>query len=142
MSESCPEDHPKTPSINQEEQLREQSNLSEQVTSPSLVTLTLLLVSGKRSAFDFTTQQTVKEVKEGILEQWPKEWISEKPPSASNLRLLHLGRFLDDSTTLESNGIKSGQTIVHLLIRGNLQDDDDDLTKKRPSSKCGMCIVL
>ncbi|KAJ3361520.1 hypothetical protein GGF32_007278 [Allomyces javanicus] len=85
---------------------------------PTQVSLTLLLVSGDRRAgwlFDATT--TVKGVKTAVLAAWPSEWPGDRPTHVSQLRLLHLGKFLDDHATLQESHIAPGETtVVHLLV--------------------------
>ncbi|KAJ3371725.1 hypothetical protein GGF31_002704 [Allomyces arbusculus] len=91
---------------------------SDAPVHPSKVSLTLLLVSGDRRAgwlFDATT--TVKGVKAAVLAAWPSEWPGDRPTHVSQLRLLHLGKFLDDNTTLQESHIAPGETtVVHLLV--------------------------
>ena len=84
------------------------------------IDLTLLLISGLRHTFRFSENTTVAQVKSHVFEYWPKEWHeTEMPPSSADaLRLVYLGRFLDNDSTLEANRIQPGQsTIVHLVIK-------------------------
>ncbi|KAJ3177703.1 hypothetical protein HK101_010195 [Irineochytrium annulatum] len=66
------------------------------------VNLRLLLVSGKKSDFLMAPGETVDSVKAKIFSSWPKEWTEETPESASSLRILHRGKFLEGNTTLEA----------------------------------------
>ncbi|GAA5975589.1 hypothetical protein JCM21900_004794, partial [Sporobolomyces salmonicolor] len=86
--------------------------------------LVLLLASGKRRKYVVGSEETVGEVRERVWREWPQEWHSTEdvPPTAKALRLLYLGRFLEDSALLSSYGLKpspdaEGPTIVHLHIR-------------------------
>ncbi|BGP35014.1 hypothetical protein JCM10296v2_006838 [Rhodotorula toruloides] len=88
------------------------------------VEIELLLLSGKRKRWTFGTEETVAEVKDHVWHEWPDDWTKgdPAPPSVDGLRLLHLGRFLDDASTLSAAGLKStpdfpGPLIVHLHIR-------------------------
>ncbi|KAL1916651.1 uncharacterized protein VTP21DRAFT_5355 [Calcarisporiella thermophila] len=111
--------------------------------TPTKVHLTLLLVSGLRHSFVFNSQATVWEVKREVYDSWPKEWQDEKPISPNQLRLLYLGRFLDEHTTLESNRIYAGSsTVAHLTIRPFVDDDDDDIIKPKNAQQCRLCTIL
>ncbi|KAI8354860.1 ubiquitin-related domain-containing protein, partial [Mortierella sp. GBAus27b] len=82
------------------------------------VSLTLLLVSGSRSTFTFHAADTIETVKSKVYDTWPKEWQEDKPASPQSLKILYLGKFLADTSTLESNRIQPGTTtIVHLTIK-------------------------
>ncbi|BGO95161.1 hypothetical protein NBRC10512_001888 [Rhodotorula toruloides] len=88
------------------------------------VEVELLLLSGKRRRWTFGTEETVEEVKDQVWHEWPDDWTKgdPAPPSVDGLRLLHLGRFLDDTSTLSAAGLKPtpdfpGPLIVHLHIR-------------------------
>ncbi|PRQ72327.1 hypothetical protein AAT19DRAFT_9666 [Rhodotorula toruloides] len=88
------------------------------------VEIELLLLSGKRKRWTFGTEETVAEVKDQVWHEWPDDWTKgdPAPPSVDGLRLLHLGRFLDDASTLSAAGLKPtpdfpGPLIVHLHIR-------------------------
>ncbi|CAG8690810.1 15052_t:CDS:2, partial [Racocetra fulgida] len=61
------------------------------------ISLTLLLVSGKRHTFFFDPSYTVAMVKKHVFTDWPEESV----PSVSCLKIVYLGRVLDDGTTLE-----------------------------------------
>ncbi|KAG9289055.1 hypothetical protein G9A89_015604 [Geosiphon pyriformis] len=65
------------------------------------VRLTLLLVSGKRHTFKCKPTDIVGTVKKRVFDNWPKEWADETPAAVSNLKIVHLGRFLEDGSTLE-----------------------------------------
>lgn len=84
-----------------------------------LVTLRLLLASGKRHDFQLREKQTICDVKRHVYLNWPKGkwwslyfeqlfrvvhsgWEAEAVDSESMLRFLHRGRFLEDGEKLES----------------------------------------
>ncbi|GAA5865889.1 hypothetical protein JCM1840_006288 [Sporobolomyces johnsonii] len=112
--------------------------------------LVLLLVSGKRRKWVVGSEETVREVRERVWSEWPEEWRSteDAPPTAKALRLLYLGRFLEDSASLSSYGLKplsdaEGPTIVHLHIRTLIPTDGSEasLKPKKSTSSCRCCIV-
>ncbi|BGP27308.1 ubiquitin like superfamily protein [Rhodotorula toruloides] len=92
------------------------------------VEIELLLLSGKRKRWTFGTEETVAEVKDQVWHDWPdgalQYWTKgdPAPTSVNRLRLLHLGRFLHDASTLSAVGLKPtpdfpGPLVVHLHIR-------------------------
>ncbi|KAF9358532.1 Ubiquitin-like protein 3 [Mortierella sp. NVP85] len=88
-----------------------------------MVALTLLLVSGSRTTFTFQANATIEHVKNKVFENWPKEWQDERPASPQSLKILYLGKFLSDGSTLDSNKIQPGATtIVHLTIKAPEQE--------------------
>ncbi|GAA5945396.1 hypothetical protein JCM1841_002883 [Sporobolomyces salmonicolor] len=112
--------------------------------------LVLLLVSGKRRKWVVGSEETVREVRERVWREWPEEWHSTEdvPPTAKALRLLYLGRFLEDSALLSSYGLKpspdaEGPTIVHLHIRTLMPIDGSEapLKPKKSTPSCRCCVV-
>ncbi|THH03550.1 hypothetical protein EW145_g6172 [Phellinidium pouzarii] len=92
------------------------------------VALTFLLVSGSRHTMTFEPGATVGRVKEVVLTSWPSgtEWQDVKPAAPNCLRILYLGKILQDEDTLSKLSFPvlhsipdSSQpaTIVHLSIR-------------------------
>jgi len=115
---------------------------AEQSAPPGEIGLDVLLVSGKRQRFLFAPDVTVGEVKSRIHKDWPQDWQSEYPRSKSSLRILYLGKFLADSTTLESNNFRKGETtVVHILIRQE-ESRADALAKGKSNSTCGCCTIV
>ncbi|KAJ1985185.1 hypothetical protein H4R34_000143 [Dimargaris verticillata] len=104
------------------------------------VHLTCLLVSGKRHTFTFAPTLSIGQAKQQVFDQWPKEWEGERPASAHLLRLVYLGRFLDDASTLADNKLLPGKpTIVHLVIKvipGTDSSDDPKAHDKVPQCQC------
>lgn len=84
--------------------------------------ITFLLVTGKRRTMSFDPETTIGRVKELVWNTWPEGvlpifvlfpahitsfvidngWQSERPPAPSYLRLLYLGKMLQDDDTLTS----------------------------------------
>ncbi|EMD30990.1 hypothetical protein CERSUDRAFT_100789 [Gelatoporia subvermispora B] len=65
------------------------------------VALTFLLVSGRRRTMSFEPETTVGRVKELVWNAWPNDWQDERPPAPSYLRILYLGKILQDDDTLQ-----------------------------------------
>ncbi|CAG8600423.1 4482_t:CDS:2 [Ambispora leptoticha] len=108
----------------------------------SEVRLTLLLVSGKRHTFEFEPNDTIGNVKKRVFEEWPKEWSDEIPAAATNLKIVYLGRFLEDVSTLETNKIYAGQTtIAHLTIKNTVSSDSEDPKSAENAPRC-QCTIL
>ncbi|RHZ63268.1 hypothetical protein Glove_330g69 [Diversispora epigaea] len=112
------------------------NNLSDKIS------LTLLLVSGKRHTFFFSPNDTVTTVINILFNDWPKEWAEETPAAASCLKIVYRGRFLDEGKTLEFNKIPCGQpTIAHLTIKDVMLQDNNDPKSSDNAPKC-QCTVL
>ncbi|KAI0825918.1 ubiquitin-related domain-containing protein, partial [Irpex lacteus] len=97
------------------------------------VALTFLLVSGRRRNMTFEPETTVGRAKELVWNAWPNEWQDERPPAPSYLRILYLGKILQDEDTLESDESTSASpppTIVHLSIRSQPPPGAKDAPKK------------
>jgi len=115
------------------------------------VSLTFLLVSGRRRTMSFEQEMTVGRVKELVWNAWPNEWQDERPPAPSFLRILYLGKILQDDDTLTKVGFASytpfippggnsqgasrpstppPSTIVHLSIRAYAPPTQDAPKKK------------
>ncbi|KAF8417267.1 ubiquitin-related domain-containing protein, partial [Boletus edulis BED1] len=97
------------------------------------VSLTFLLVSGHRKSQSFDPETTVGRVKELVWNAWPAHWQDERPPAPSYLRILYLGKILQDDDTLLRVGFPTSlppasnatPTIVHLSIRPYALPSDD-----------------
>ncbi|KAI1311568.1 Ubiquitin-like protein 3 [Mortierella claussenii] len=112
------------------------------VVDADSVALTLLLVSGSRTTFFFKATDTIEAVKNKVFDSWPKELQEEKPASPQSLKILYLGKFLADSSTLESNRIQPGATtIVHLTIKAPEQELHGH-SKSDSAAKCKFCVIL
>ncbi|KAH8076010.1 ubiquitin-related domain-containing protein [Cristinia sonorae] len=116
------------------------------------VSLTFLLVSGRRRTMSFDQEMTIGRVKELVWNAWPNEWQDERPPAPSYLRILYLGKILQDDDTLTKVGFASytpsmspsanaqeppssppTSTIVHLSIRAYAPPTQDATKKSRRS---------
>ncbi|KAF7301106.1 Rad60-SLD-2 domain-containing protein [Mycena indigotica] len=84
-------------------------------------TLMFLLASGSRCTRSYELHTTIQTVKSTLWDSWPSDW-PERPPLSACLRILHLGRVLQDEEPLSKLGFPSGPetapspTIVHLAI--------------------------
>ncbi|KAF8908011.1 ubiquitin-related domain-containing protein [Mucidula mucida] len=90
---------------------------------------------------NFDPAYTVGRVKELVWNTWPGDWQDERPPAPSFLRILHLGKVLQDEDILKGANfpIDAPPTIVHMSIRpGALADD---LSKKGEEEVVCCCII-
>ncbi|KAK9723364.1 hypothetical protein K7432_002017 [Basidiobolus ranarum] len=113
-------------------------------TNHDSVRITFLLISGKRHTLTFQPNNTISEVKQRLFDNWPSEWTEDQPTSPASLKIVHLGRFLEDSSTLASTKINTQiENIVHLAIKVPSQIDNND-TNKAPENapKCRVCLIL
>ncbi|GAA5912888.1 hypothetical protein JCM8208_002073 [Rhodotorula glutinis] len=69
----------------------------------------LLLLSGKRRRVKVSRGETVDELVGRVWSDWPADWRASDPApaSASDLRLLHLGHFLEPKSTLSGTSALS-----------------------------------
>jgi len=118
----------------------------EDARAEPMVSLTILVLSGDRKKFTFHPDTTAGRVKEMIWSTWDANWTKATiPPNPSYLRLLYLGRILQDDDTLEKLKLpthipkpdyEEGQdspyatTIMHLSIRPIAPPTDDGFSKK------------
>ncbi|KAF8189299.1 ubiquitin-related domain-containing protein [Pholiota molesta] len=109
--------------------------------------LTFLLISGKRRTMAFEPDTSIGRVKELVWNSWPADWQHDRPPAPSYLRVLYLGRMLQDDETLSSLKLPTHTvqqptpsstsspgptpTIVHLSIRPYPPPGDGDAIKKK-----------
>lgn len=125
------------------------------------VTLTFLTVTARRRTMSFDPETTVGAVKELVWNGWPEDWQEERPPAPVYLRILYLGKVLQDHDTLSklkipvhtpSPDVPPPQpTIVHLSVRAYAPaGEDQDLKKKRRGDSdeddatrgcCSSCII-
>ncbi|KAG6901075.1 hypothetical protein C0995_001162 [Termitomyces sp. Mi166 len=104
------------------------------------VYLTFLVISGRRRTMSFEPGTTVGRLKELVWNSWPSDWEDERPAAPSFLRVLYLGRMLQDDETLSQlnfpthtpqTNVAPISTIVHLSIRPFAPQGELDLKKKR-----------
>jgi hypothetical protein len=99
--------------------------------------VTFLLISGKRRTLAFEPSTTIARVKELAWNSWPADWQDERPPAPSYLRVLYLGRMLQDDETLSnlklpvSSSTSPLATIMHLSIRPYALPGQADGVKKK-----------
>ncbi|KAG0336988.1 hypothetical protein BG004_007826, partial [Podila humilis] len=114
--------------------------------STTTISLTLLLISGARTTFTFFPSDTIETVKTKVFDAWPKEWSDEpRPTSPQSLKILYLGKFLADGSTLESNKIQPGTTtIVHLTIKAPEPDmiTTGGHSKSDSAARCRSSMIL
>jgi len=121
----------------------------EEVPQIPQVVLTFLLVSGRRRTMAFDPETTIGRAKELVWNAWPNEWQDERPPAPSYLRILYLGKILQDDDTLAKWSFPVTQpaapstppqqqqqqhqqpTIVHLSIRAYAPAGAEDAPKKK-----------
>ncbi|KAH9962169.1 ubiquitin-related domain-containing protein [Russula dissimulans] len=118
---------------------------TESVPQVPQTLLQFLLVSGRRRSMAFDPETTVGRVKELVWNSWPNDWQDERPPAPSFLRVLYLGKILQDEDTLAQLKFPSytppetaTPTIVHLSIRSSMPREDTSLKKKRRMSRSGV----
>lgn len=104
------------------------------------ITLTLLLLSGRRRVLSFPKDATILRAKELIWNTWPQDWKNEQPPSPGFLRLLYLGKIWPDNLRLGDMNLPECVTtpaVVHISVRPFAPPLGDDLTpgKSRASRR-------
>ncbi|PPR04277.1 hypothetical protein CVT26_004067 [Gymnopilus dilepis] len=110
--------------------------------------LTFLLISGKRRTMSFEPETAIGRVKELVWNSWPADWQDDRPPAPSYLRVLYLGRLLQDDETLTKLKLPTytplpsstpatpsstgpTPTIMHLSIRPYAPPNEGDGLKKK-----------
>ncbi|KAF6742016.1 hypothetical protein DFP72DRAFT_831773, partial [Ephemerocybe angulata] len=105
--------------------------------------ITFLFLSGRRRVMNFDPDTTIGRVKELVWTAWSTpaatsptdgtpsaaQEVEEKPPAPSYLRVLYLGRMLQDDDTLRGSA-QPVSTIMHLSIRPFAPPGDADSGKK------------
>ncbi|KLO07066.1 hypothetical protein SCHPADRAFT_837148 [Schizopora paradoxa] len=109
------------------------------------ISLKLLLISGTRKVMSFDATTLVSRVKELIWNGWQSDWQEERPPTPSYLWIVHLGKVLQDDSTLEGLSFPSWtppspptSTVVHLWIRNAPPPAVDDSTLKKKARRVTM----
>ncbi|OBZ77356.1 Ubiquitin-like protein 3 [Grifola frondosa] len=112
--------------------------VEQPIPQTPLIALTFLLISGRRRTMSFEPETTVGRVKELVWNAWPNEWQDERPPAPSYLRILHLGKILQDDEILDKLSFPTylpssapTPTIVHLSVRSYAPPTEDTPKKKR-----------
>ncbi|KAG5730895.1 Ubiquitin-like protein 3 [Termitomyces sp. T112] len=125
-----------------EEKADSSEGLNDVPTVPQTpqVYLTFLIISGKRRTMSFEPGTTVGRLKELMWNSWPSDWEDERPTAPSFLRVLYLGRMLQDDETLSQLNFPAHTpqtnsapipTIVHLSVRPFTTQSEPDIKKKR-----------
>ncbi|KIP02149.1 hypothetical protein PHLGIDRAFT_20517 [Phlebiopsis gigantea 11061_1 CR5-6] len=125
----------------------EQAEREPEIPLTPQVSLTFLLVTGRRRTMSFEPETTVGRAKELVWNAWPNEWQDERPPAPSYLRILYLGKMLQDDDTLTKVGFPShipascsaqasdvaaaNATVVHLSVRSIPPTGIKDAPKKK-----------
>jgi hypothetical protein len=124
--------------------LRDEPEEQEAASIPQIpqTMLQFLLVSGRRRSMVFEPETTVGRVKELVWNTWPNDWQDERPPAPSYLRILHLGKILQDDDTLLQLKFPSHippepgtPSIVHLSVRSFAPRGDSAVKKKRRNQR-------
>ncbi|KAI8986800.1 ubiquitin-related domain-containing protein [Trametes punicea] len=110
----------------------------ETIPQTPQVSLTFLLISGRRRTMSFDPETTIGRVKELVWNAWPNDWQDERPPAPSYLRILYLGKILQDEDSLDKLSFPThlpssapSATIVHLSVRPYAPPSEDVPKKKR-----------
>ncbi|KAI0777557.1 ubiquitin-related domain-containing protein [Trametes elegans] len=110
----------------------------EAIPQTPQVSLTFLLVSGRRRTMSFEPETTIGRVKELVWNAWPNDWQDERPPAPAYLRILYLGKILQDEDSLDKLSFPThlpsadaAATIVHLSVRPYAPPTEDMPKKKR-----------
>ncbi|KAH9896709.1 ubiquitin-related domain-containing protein [Cubamyces lactineus] len=110
----------------------------ETIPQTPQVSLTFLLVTGRRRTMSFEPETTIGRVKELVWNAWPNDWQDERPPAPSYLRILYLGKILQDEDSLDKLSFPThlpssapAATIVHLSVRPYAPQSEDTPKKKR-----------
>ncbi|KAK6356177.1 hypothetical protein TWF718_000549 [Orbilia javanica] len=122
------------------------SSTSEEDSTPGIV-ITLLILSGARSTFTLNTgyikrhnvphedamMMTVYNLKECIWRDWKEEELMTKQPASPHLiRLILLGRLLEDKSLLKDCRLQlESPNVVHLSLR------PADIAEDEPTTKSG-----
>ncbi|KAI9227193.1 MAG: ubiquitin-related domain-containing protein [Piptocephalis tieghemiana] len=120
-----------------------------QNTSPKLgdqgdCSVTFLLASGHRMTLHFPPTATIDQARQALYARWPEDWEDEAPSSASLLKIIYFGRFLENSSTLAENKMEPGKpNIVHVSIKLKAPSLKDAPAKGDSTSpKCCPCSIL
>lgn len=128
------------PSLTSEEPAPETSQDSSEV-----LLITLLLTTGARHPFKIDSKYLRKrevevdnydpyaisgyKLKELILREWRQEW-EPQPSSPTSIRLIHMGKMLEDSTALsEARFGRTNSNIVHMTVRPQEVVDEEENAK-------------
>eukprot|EP00188_Purpureofilum_apyrenoidigerum_P002385 Plantae.Rhodophyta-Purpureofilum_apyrenoidigerum.ctg24769.p1 GENE.Plantae.Rhodophyta-Purpureofilum_apyrenoidigerum.ctg24769~~Plantae.Rhodophyta-Purpureofilum_apyrenoidigerum.ctg24769.p1 ORF type:complete len:155 (-),score=28.13 Plantae.Rhodophyta-Purpureofilum_apyrenoidigerum.ctg24769:200-619(-) len=108
-----------------------------------------LLVNGKEFRMEFPANTAVKAVKSAIVKSRPQalldsatETDNPAPEKTDDVRILYLGRFLEDGKTLDEYSFAVGEsnpTAVHISLKPSTSAIDSQRDRKGKKSQC--CVV-
>ncbi|RKP13136.1 ubiquitin-related domain-containing protein [Piptocephalis cylindrospora] len=106
--------------------------------------VTFLLASGHRMTLHFPPDVTIDQARQALYSRWPEDWEDQAPSSASLLKIIYFGRFLENSSTLADNKLGPGTpNIVHVSIKLKAPSLKDSPVKGDVTSpKCCPCSIL
>lgn len=97
--------------------------------------------------FPFSSSSSILELKERLLQEWPKDGsVPEYPATLAEIRLISGGKFLDNSTTLHSLAKVIGQpqpdlvVTMHIIVRPPPPPKAAVVHAKEQAQKC-MCTI-
>lgn len=106
------------------------------------ISLKFLLITGNRKVMSFDAMTTVFRVKELVWNAWQSDWQEERPPTPNYLWIVHLGKVLQDDSTLEELSFPSWtppssatSTVVHLWIRNAPPPSVDESAVKKKTRR-------
>ncbi|KAI9221918.1 hypothetical protein BC828DRAFT_404492 [Blastocladiella britannica] len=119
---------------------------------PGKVGLSLLFINGQRKdGLYFDPKAAVADIAAQLMSEWPTDITVDKPAHASQIRLLHLGRFMEGpgGIGVEHKLPVGENTIIHVVIKSPLAPDADAPESPAPketgpgsSSGSGCCTVM
>ncbi|XP_043913337.1 ubiquitin-like protein 3 isoform X1 [Protopterus annectens] len=109
----------------------------------SLISLRLILVSGKTQEFDFSPDDSASDIAKHVYENWPMNWDEEQVTSPDILRLIFQGRFLHGNVTLGALKLPPGRTtVMHLVARETLPEPNSQGQRNRDKTTESSCCLL
>jgi len=104
----------------------------------------MLRPNGTHTDILLNPSDNILSAKKQMFESWPKEWTDEVPTSIENIKILYLGKYLEDNSTLEDNKIPVGQTTtVHLIVKLTKKElDEKDKQEEKSSENSACCCII
>lgn len=112
------------------------------------------MVNGESFRLVLPAAASVYQVKQRVIETRPKELVeflrsstpsvSSGPTKEEEIRILHLGKFLDDAKTLKECHFATGKdnlTTVHIAVKVTAQTSDE-IKEKVNKKAAGCCAVM
>lgn len=117
-------------------------------------TLRFLMVNGESFKLTQSINSTVEDLKRKIIEEKPEELIKflqsstpsfqSGPSKEDELRILHLGKFLDDTKYLRDYNFETGKeklTTVHIAVK-IATVGTEEVKDKKVNKGSGCCAVM